>query len=613
MNLTILLQTLMFFGLPLLIGRAFVCLFKREKKEVALVSSYVLGGLSIFGFALSLKYLFGLVGTDFTTWFFGGVWFMAVLASIVNILNKPLFKVKELLSISALSVIALGVYSLWTWQNPYPLNWDFYQHQQLSRLIQQGEISYFTSEMSDTFGFNSYPPLFHSLMAVIQYPMDLKPEYILEFWQVITFWHILAVGVAAYYLTSAITNKRVAALFAGLMSMLTFDSHLSLTTFFLMPQTLTAVIFTLLLARLLKKGSEIAWWELAVGSLGLVLMHYMIGTVGAVAFLSLGIFMKLKKRFAFLELNLPISIIAFILISSLGFVLGKLPLSDLNHGEGKLYSLDFFEIKETIERSFGYLLYLLIPAGLTWLWTSKTNRETKILVSLLTYAFGVLVFSGMPYALKFMSLWRFWLVSLASIGLYGLFEKLNSTLSKAFLSLMFTFGLVTILIVNLMSFRSGIMADGVYTHLAEEDIEAATWLGNNYGKNAVIVSDPSTQFILEGLSGIDSLSGAYMPLKKREILWPAFYSRNVDKIAQAANSLTNSDNNNVKLLAISGRSMAWGRANDEQWQSFGYNVWSPIVFSIEDNKLIKQMSDSGKAILVFRNESIAIWELKNEK
>ncbi len=610
MNLVIILQTLAFFALPLLLGRALWCLFAGKKQAEPWVGYYAAGALVIFAWAMSLHYLFGLVGAIFVSWFFGGAWVFSALALVCNVFYRPKLKLNELMPIFLLVGLALGVYNLWTWQNPYPLNWDFYQHQQLARLIQHGEISFFTTEMSDTFGFNSYSPLFHALMALSQYPHDLAPEYLLNYWQLMTFWQILAVGLAAYCLGSAVTNKRMIGVFAGVLSMLIFDSHVSLTTFFLMPQTLAAVLFTLMMARLLRVKAKISSTELAVSSLTLVLMHYLIGGVGALVYLALAVYLKLPKRFTVVA-KLHLIPTAALMILGGSLLVGQLPLSGLNQGEGKLYALDFWKIKESLERAFGYLLYVLAPMGMIRLWKGGIKQETKALVSLIAFAFGVLVFSGIPYALKFMSVWRFWLILLMAIGLYSLWERIKFVGTKLIFTVVVVFSLLAILMVNLMCFRSGIMTDGVYAHLTQEDIEAAEWLKENYAQETVLISDPSTQFILEGLSGVDSVAGAYMPLSKRQILWPSFYSRRAEKIVSAARELT--IGSEVSLLVLSGRSMAWGRANDEQWQSFAYNVWSPIMLSLEDKKLIEQVSQTNGVKLVYQNGAIAIWEVKNEK
>lgn len=612
MNLIVVLQTLAFFALPLLLGRALWYLFARQKQDESWAGHYAAGALVVFTWAMSLHYIFGLAGAIFASWFFGGAWLLSGFALVCNVYYTPKLKLNELMPIFLLSGVAIGVYGLWTWQNPYPLNWDFYQHQQLARLIQHGEISFFTTEMSDTFGFNSYPPLFHTLMALSQYPHDLAPEHLLNYWQLMTFWQILIVGLAAYYLGLAVTNELVIGIFAGVLSMLIFDSNVSLTTFFLMPQTLAAVLFTLLVARLLRVQSKIFWMELVIGSSVLVLMHYLIGGVGALVYLALAVYMKLSKRFTMVA-KMPLIPIVALLILVGSSAAGHLPLSHLNQGEGKLYALDFWKIKESLERAFGYLLYVLLPLGIIRLWRAGIKQETKALVSLITFAFGTLIFSGIPYALKFMSVWRFWLILLMAIGLYSLWEQMKFAGTKFLTAIMFAGILLVILSINLMYFRSGIMSNGVYKHLTKEDIEAAEWLKENYTQQTILVSDPGTQFILEGLSGVDSVAGAYMPLNKRQMLWSAFYSRNVDKITQASQELTDNNENKIQLVAISGRSMAWGRANDEQWKSFAYNVWSPIMLSLEDEKLVNQMSQTDDAKLVYKNSAIAIWEVKNEK
>lgn len=610
MNLLLLLQTLAIFVLPWLLGRALFLLTNRDQAESVLFA-FVLGSLSLFTTVMGLRFVFGLSGVAFVQWFFSGVWVATLLSAVVNLYHKPVVRLTSWLPAAVILGGAALVYGLWTWQSPYPLNWDLYQHQQLARLIGQGKIHYFTTEMSDTFGFNSYPPFFHVLLAISQYPFVLRPVELLTYWQLLSYWQLVLVAVAAYHLMQAVTAKRSAGIFAALMSMLIFDSQTSLTTFFMMPQTIAAVLFILLLAKLLQTWDKTSVMELVLGAVALVLMHYLVGGVGALVYLGVALYSKVTSRLTGWGQRVPWSLLLAALGVAAVATMMRLPLAELNQGEGAAYSLDVTTTLQVVERGFAYFAYALVPFGMFALWRSKLAWHKKEMVSLLFFGFGLVLFSGLPYALKLMSIWRFFLIVLIGLGVTLWWDKLRLVGTKVLFVLLLLVALGVNLLTNLIVFRSGIMAEGMYTHVAQADIDAATWLQANYGSDAMLLSDPGTQFILEGLSGVDSLAGAYMPLAQREVLWPALYHQQPAKLVAANRQLTAESQATKRLLVVSGRSFAWARANDEQWQSFTYNVWSPIAFSSNDKQVLAAITRQSGVKLMYQNTHIAIWEIEN--
>ncbi len=242
----------LFYLIPTLIGRSLLLLTSHRKKPEHLAMlpiSFLIGTGTIFTLAMAVQYLvLRLIPTlNFAQLFFPTVYALAGFSLIHSAIQYKKLKLFLNRNAATVAVVTLGLsalsYFIWTWHAPYSLNWDLYEHQTLVHLITQGHFSYFTSQISDTFGFNSYPPIFHLLMAISQYPMQLQPEQILQYWNVIGFFHLWIVSAISYAFAYTVTKKKGLSLLSAILGTLTFESIISFTSFFLLPQTLAAVLF----------------------------------------------------------------------------------------------------------------------------------------------------------------------------------------------------------------------------------------------------------------------------------------------------------------------------------------------------------------------------------
>lgn len=603
------LLSLTYFLYPLILGRGLVVggfifnsLFKGKKNRNvsesiwSLPAYFGLGLLMMFGYALVLAGV-GIAGEVFAWLYFGGVMLALFLSVLLNVWHWPKVSFGKLksfgLGLAGLAVIAGVSFGVWSYNNPYPLNWDFYQHQQLARLIREGEFNFLTTRMSDTFGFNSYPPLFHVPLSVSQWPIQLTPDFILSYWRVMEFWQVTLVGVAAFGLGYGVSGKKEVGWLAALLSGLIFDPMVSLTTYFFMPQTLAAVLFTGYMARLLRAYDHkhiVGVGEVIIAVLSLGLMHYLVGGVGALIYLGVYGYLALGTRWPDFSKGMPW--VALVVLITLGGVLVApyVPLDSLNSGEAADYLFTLGDKQEVLERAMGYLGYLTIPLGLVY---AVQKKKMVIWVALLI-AFGLsgVVLAEIPYSLKIVSLLRFWLVVVAAMGLFELIQFMRNRMIKGLVFGVIMIGLLVILATNLMYWQAGIMAEGKYSHLSQDDMKLVWLVEKAFGNRKVrVVSDPATQFIIEGLTVADSIGGSYMIAEKREALAQPIESHDARAVVSAAQLLEDGvdQDEEVRLLVLSGRTFLWARQEPEKRNSFGYNVWSPVDLTIEDYQLIEKI------------------------
>lgn len=625
------LLSLTYFIYPLILGRGlvvggfFVKKYVKGKKAQNVTDSvwtlpayFGLGLLGMFGYALVLAGM-GIAGVVFARLFLGGVVLALFLSVLLNLLYWPKVSFKRWkslgLGLGGLVMIAMVSFGVWSYNNPYPLNWDFYQHQQLARLIREGEFNFLTTRMSDTFGFNSYPPLFHVLLSVSQWPIQLTPDFILIYWRVMEFWQVTLVGAAAFGLGYAVSGKKEVGWLAAILSGLIFDPMVSLTTYFFMPQTLAAVLFTGYIARLLRAYDHkqlVGISEAVVAIMSLGLMHYLVGGVAALVYMGMYGYLALGIRWPGFSKGMPW--VAVVVLIALGGVLAApfVPLGSLNSGEAVDYLFTPSDKQEVLERAAGYLMYLTIPLGLVY--AVQKKKMVMWVALLIAFGLGAVVMAEIPYSLKIVSLLRFWLVVLAAMGLYELIQFMESRILKGFVFTVVIIGLLGILVTNVMYWRAGIMAEGKYTHISEDDLELVWLVEKVFGNRKVrVVSDPATQFIIEGLTLADSIGGSYMPAEKREALAQPIERSDASAVVSAATLLEDGVelDEEVRLLVLSGRTFLWARQKPEKRNSFGYNVWSPVDLTLEDYQLIEKIETFAGVQKVHESAYAVVFKIGN--
>src|ERR1035437_8363914 len=309
--------SLSFYLLPYLTGRIFV-------RKV--IQAWILGALIWF-----LIY-FVVVGVNvFAHFDFQSVIkIIALIISVASLLKlgkefiseKPKINWQSIFIASFLALFTAFVYFfIWKRNTPYPmqLNWDIYEHLTLSNLLSLGKLSFSTTQITDTFTFNSYSPIFNILLSL---PKIIFQRGLLGVYWGIEYRHYLFTAFAAFILATKVFNNNWLALLAAIVSSLVFESIMVYSTLFLIPQTLVALITVFVAAEIKEYKLPI----LLIAGIVILLMHYVVGVlclfVLAALYLSLHINHS-KKRINFAII--ASALFAFVLIVSNLFITWSIP------------------------------------------------------------------------------------------------------------------------------------------------------------------------------------------------------------------------------------------------------------------------------------------------
>lgn len=600
-----------FYIVPAFIGRPILKLFRKDSNiQYPFIFYFIVGALVLYLSALIIHYLLptlAFVMTYKTTVI--GLLILATFGNIFSGFND--FKVKDIVLPATISLLlSLSAYIIWQLQSPYPFNWDIYEHQTLLNNLFLNKFSFFNSRITDTFGFDGYSSIFHTLMLTSQ--LWVRPE-IIPYWHSISVIHASFVTLAAYLLAYELTKKRSVGLFAALMSTFFFDSTVSFSTLFFLPQTFTAVFFALILTSLVASFKEKLHFSTPVlifGVLFLLINHYIIGTASVVILLVIYIYLRFYEKINSLLSPLVWPIISVGISAILFFVLPMLPLDALNSGEGAAFNFSYARKFEIMRQVYGYFLLLLLPLTLYALYDRKKPMGLffgALLIGLIT-----IVTAQFPYALKFFILTRIFIVCLCSVGIYWLLQKLNVFLNS-FATLLLCLSIFIVFTVNAFAWKADLRYHDIYSHVSPLEIEAAEFIKNNYSNtDTLIISDPATQYILETFSGVNSQGGAYMNSTTRKYLDAAW--QNNQPVSIQTNLLLIKDSiepePKKRLYVVSGRYFLWQNSTPEDKNSLAYNIWYPVDMSTLNLRYVNELSAAERYFKpVYQNQNLAIFEI----
>lgn len=511
-------------------------------------------------------------------------------------------------------ICSLAVWQIWTYRSPYPLNWDLYQHQTLTNILLRDHFDFWTANLSDTFGFASYPPTFHLLLSLSQAGLVNSATMIVDYWQAVTFLHLLSVALLSYYLGMTVTRKPLIGWLSLLIGTLSFDSIISFTNLFFLPQSVAAVLgiglLTVLFAKSEHKAQMPHWLSVGLGMIALISFHFVIGMMAAGMYGVTWLYFRFYRTWHKAFTHLPIlEILCLVVIAGM---IGSyfLDLGFINRGEAASYLFSLSEKQVFIQRVYGYGLYLLLPLGL--LAGIRTKYKTQKYVLFLTICFIALLLSHLPYVFKFMVLARFFFHLLMAAGLWLLISKIHWRILRMSTVAIITTGLLAILILNSFTWKQGLAFNTYNTHLSTEDLEAADFLRKLYPPTTtLLISDPASQFILEGLCGINSAGGAYVTPEFRKSLYTALTTTEPSQQKSSLLAITDPLQPNPKhrLLVLSGRTFVWAEAKEADRMAFDYNIWSPKYLSLENMKKIDELKKSLNLKPLFSSPVLMIFEM----
>ncbi|MBI3379734.1 hypothetical protein HY029_03210 [Candidatus Gottesmanbacteria bacterium] len=608
-------SAIVFFLLPVLIGGAFFILYsKKTELQIPVVTYFITGALYLYGWALFTKYI---VLSIIPHWQFQAIFRLeliifgvsAVLVNIGNEIERSVDFIKtHIKTILFLGLLAGITYFIWHLKTPYPLNWDLYEHQILANLIQKGTFSFVTSQMSDAFTFNGYSSIFQTLIASSQ--MLVPQINIMQFWDSITFIHLFLCLIASYYLALVVTDNEVIAGFSAVIGVLVFESNVAYTTLFFIPQNLTAVLSILIFIQIIlgfKQNRSIPLPILILSCIFLFLNHYIIGTASILLLVCVYLYYKYNLRvhiFRLLSLGLFILIILGLIASfvSLGFV---------NNGEAQFYSFDILDKLKFMQNAYGFSLLMFLPLGIIAL--LKGHDIHKKLILIISICLLGLVLLRLPYSLKFYVLTRFFVHVLMAIGIWKILVAIKNSLLRDLAVIIFFLTLIVIFITNNAYFKSILFYKDSYIQVSKNEIDASGFLKEKYSnENALLISDPATQNIMEALSSVNTPGGAYMSPSMRKQLSLLHGLTNSIEVNQVLNTIH--DNlepiPNKRIFVLSGRYFSWQDSTEDEKQTYFYNIWDPTDLSFSDLKYIDLLQSDRNFNLVYLNPGVAVLEVR---
>lgn len=262
---------------------------------------------------------------------------------------------------------------------------------------------------------------------------------------------------------------------------------------------------------------------------------------------------------------------------------------------------------------YGFSLLIFLPLGIFYALRSKllSNHIAVIL------ALGLisLVLSPIPYALKLYSLDRFYVHTIMAMGVWILIKSFGNKLYAVGVFLLSSM-LFMIVTINFIVYKQVPIYKDSYTHISPMEIDAINFTKENYaGENVMIISEPATMHIFEGISGVNTPGGAYASLETRQLLTDIYYTRDsrtiLTKLWQIQDGVEKITPEKL-LFVVSGRFDKWEKFDDDAKNGIYWNVWTPYDLSpenLEDVEFIDYLEKTKGLKEVFRNRSLVIFEV----
>lgn len=581
-----------------------------------LITRFLRGNLVIFAL-----YFVALLLSSFVPFVFGlqTVLWMSMAAGILGMTVRGdvqiMWKKRTQLSLSNV-VLGLGLLSLcwysffWLFKalTPYPstLNWDTFEHITLATQLISGHVNVFPSQLTDTFTFNGYTPLFHMLLSMprVLFGASLMGTYYYAEW-----WFFLIVVIVTIWSAQNIVGGKLSALIAGVFAIFGFASTVVYLPFFFLPQTLAATgSITLLFSQKTYSKKGIA--SLCVSAISLCITHFVIASVGLSLVCAWSIYEYLiytnNRYFTRYFGLIKYALIAILALSLLLHITGGFQLT--GREEAQYYRFSLTQLAHFFTQWYGVLGVILLPISI-FLGFRSPDKKVQGIVFLSIPLFA-LSFSPLSYTLKFFVLGWFFLhllFTLALTRITTLFGRFNRVLGVG----IFLITMVLVYFANQYQYKLYLYDAGKESHFSNAEMDAAAFL-KKQGAHTFIVSDPATQGVLEALGESNSQGGVYMDVHARELLsslktLPA--ARIPTRVGEITDLLpAEATHVSKRYFIASGRYFQWQLFSPAQKASVFFNIWKPYTLSMEDLTKIASFKAAGMKE-VYHSSEMSIFEL----
>ncbi len=538
--------------------------------------------------------------------------FLILLISLLSIGNiaysfikvKPKIRAYNLLPVSIVLIfISIIYFGIWGISMPYPmqLNWDSYEHITLANQIASGNISFLTTNISDTFTFNSYSPIFSILLSI---PKLIFSRNLLGIYWWLEYWHFLLTAIVSFLLAKKFLNNNLLSIIAGIISALTFESLVAYSTLFLIPQTLVALIAAFILTKI--EDYKPIWITFA--AVVIMLMHYIVGVLCILSLIGFYLIKRIKISTKFLQIGIILSTLLVILLIGTNF-LGRFDL--LSREEAAHFNFSIFEKISFLEQWYGLFLFIFFPLGyIKIIKGDSINQKLILCLSLLILGIALLPLS---YFLKFY-VFGHYLINIIIVAGIGLFLIYLPNLAKIVLAILIALVFTVVFYVNQAIFKQPLFSQNFSSNISFEEIKAAQWLSANINtKNAFIISDPGLQYIFEAVSGVNSPGGAYMTVDNRRLLPKLNEFNQPQKVKANLLSIKdglNSNSNKEVLFVLGGRYFAWQNLSAKEKDSIFYNIWTPKLIRDQQEVYINSLKKSQEFEAIYESREFVVFKVR---
>ena len=629
----------LWFLVPMLVGLPFLFLFKSHVHAISSSSgedgdgsidladiatdatlAFINGTLVIFlqTFAIShlaksafVQLVYPLIFAEILIGLGAGVWHIILSWGKIKITRETIFVI---VAVFLLSLVGFGIWSI---NNPPGsiLNWDMFMHQTTVSIIGRGGFSINTKQISDTFNLYSYTPIFHT--AIFSTQLFIKNLDIPKFWWFAQYSHYLWTIAASYVIAKRLTGRRFVGLLSAIVGTFVFESVLAYTSLILIPQTVAATCLVFVLSRLIQNHDRKvrhSWMQVVWGGVFLLLGHFFVGTAAAAILIFSLVFLYATDKYERLRLWLPTALLisAALFIPVAYFLTQGIDLGSLNRSEAAAFALDAQEKFNYMEEFYGWLALIFFPLGAFFV--AREKNRNLALGAIVALTIIAVIVTNFPYIVKFYTIGRYFVHVVIAYGIWKVIKNLGwfwQAVSIGLLTLM----LFAVFTINTHDFKNGLYYDGRASLVKPEEHVAARFLvrgGYDKTPGIMIVSDPTTMHIFEGLSGINTPGGAFTSRNTRQVLSEIFASRDSAKIKEQLFSIKDGLAGSAAeriLLVISGRFSSWQTLSDEQRLGVVWNIWQPVDLTYSDYEFMNFLEKNAGFTAVYKTPGIVIYEI----
>ncbi len=512
------------------------------------------------------------------------------------------------LAVTAIVGVALLAQCVLRSDSPYPsfVNWDGLQHLTLAREMNRGEFSLDLTRYSDTFQLATYVPVYHAPLFLAWAASGATPEGLYWFLDLL---HGFMAALVTCRLGWSIRKRPLDALLAGSLGALTLESQIAMTGFSHMPQNLAGMYFALCVADFLDR--KVPPRELGIQLLYLGAAHFFVGGFGVALLVALHVLQTFERRDG-LMLGLKAGGVLIVALSVLlaGYN-SEFRLDPFSIGDSAAFNLDADQKNDLFRHwyGYGYYVYGVLLAVLAW-------RTHEVRLRVLCVVSGLLVpaiLFPFPYTFKLFALAHFVLATLVAAALGGAFLQGRKRLVQAVnLALLLGAWFIIFALNQELSLKRWLRFEGVFTLVSEDETAAARFLDQPRYRQTLLVAEPATQHILEGLGGVNTAGGTYATAATRGQLMDILGSDSPEHVRGsvfAVRDALRQGSDDIRLLAVGARAAHWMALDaDDRLASFE-NIWTPRRASLRDEARVTLLARSPGFRLVFENSGIALLEV----